>query len=76
MKENYVAAFLERSNYKNAKVVYQTSQDYKNLINEKTPDIIIYDSQNPSHMEGLIPDIEKNYQMRLKYSFLLIYSKN
>lgn len=75
MKEYYVSAFLERSNYKREGIVIKTTRDYKKLINEKYPDIIVYDTQNPSHLEGSLSDIETNYDIKKNYCFLKIYSR-
>ena len=50
-------------------------EDYKNLILNKIPDIIVINNSNPFILDEMLPLIQKNYQIFTTYKGIDIYLK-
>jgi hypothetical protein len=77
MIENYLASFLEDHMNETQMNLYRMNgrSKYKEKIQNRDADIIIYDINNPAHLKGLEEYINLNYIIQTNYRNLIIYSK-
>ena len=79
LKENYGSSFFNEIDVfdESTKTKYHLilKDEYKKLIINKTPDIIVYDTVNPAHLEGMKEIIEKNYSKSFIFNSAIIYER-
>jgi len=77
MADQYVSSFLReymsQDEVKHHNV--STYNDFRILILEDKPDIIVYDSVNPSHLKGLQYLIKNRYSVQAEYKNVIVYRK-
>ena len=78
MTECYVSSFLREymSDDEMIRHNISTYNDFRKLIQNKIPDIIVYDTINPAHLKDMQRLIENSYIKEAEYKFIIIYKKS
>ena len=77
MADQYISSFL-REYLPEEEIKHHnlsTYNDFRILIMEDKPDIIVYDMVNPSHLKGLQQLIESKYRKQTEYKHIIVYKK-
>ncbi len=77
LKDQYGSAFIYKYVDERDIKKYKISRDndYISLINERVPDIIIYDHNNSAHLDSMLNIINRNYKRKFSYKSVEVYSK-
>jgi hypothetical protein len=77
-EDNYISNFFDYNLDEKKKLSYRLNfpVDYRKLIENKIPDVIIYDEHDPAHLLGLHENIVMNYTFYASYGNVLIYTKS
>lgn len=77
MADQYISSFL-REYMPEGEIKrhnLSTYNDFRILIMKDKPDIIVYDTINPSHLKGLQQLIENKYREQTEYKHIIVYKK-
>jgi hypothetical protein len=76
-KENYVLSYIGDLVDKDTKAKYGlvTREYYKKMIEDKFPDIIVFDAGNAAHLSGLENSIRAGYEEAFEYNTVTVYTK-
>ena len=77
LKEQYGAAFISKYIDEKDLMKYNIAhkKKYENLIINSTPDIIVYDNSNSSHLDSLSNLINTNYKKAFEYKSVEVFVK-
>lgn len=78
LRDNYISNFFDIRVDEKTKLKYRITfpGDYKKLIDNRIPDIIIYDEHDPAHLLDLKESIVYNYSLLVSLENILIYAKH
>jgi hypothetical protein len=77
MRQYYGSAFIDEYISTAERIKYRIApkSEYEDLIMNRIPDIIVYDSSNNAHLGGLEKLIKHNYVQYFEYKTIVVYQK-
>jgi hypothetical protein len=76
-KDNYAISYVSDYLDDKVKAKYKlvTRSDYKMMVNNAYPDLIVFDNDNASHLWGMEAEIRQNYKIAFTYKSIVVYKK-